>query len=64
MKEVNKILAMTEQDSKVAVSDPITCEFSLEEPGNLEPLLRKYASSLSFNSCCGKSEPQVKEEPS
>lgn len=30
MKEVNKILAMAEQDAKIAVSDPITCEFSLE----------------------------------
>jgi hypothetical protein len=56
MKEVNRILTLANGDSKIAIADPIECEFSLEEQNGLDSLMKKYSGTLNFNSCCGKKE--------
>lgn len=54
MKEVNRILAMASGDPKIAISDPIECEFTLQQQNGLETLINKYSSTLNFSNCCGK----------
>jgi hypothetical protein len=54
MKEVNRILAMASGDPKIAISDPIECEFTLKEQHGIENLMNKYSGTLNFSNCCGK----------
>lgn len=45
---------MASGDPKIAISDPIECEFTLTQQNGLENLINKYSTALNFSNSCGK----------